>query len=177
MKRFIAAAIALACAAFCATSFAATPHASIYVADGSTSQAITTTPAKMTGFATAGEATSEDGDLSLEATVASDQIDCNAAGRYLVVCTISGEADAADETVQAVLRQDTTEVASGQCISESETANEPFSMGFTTVVQVTAAQIESGSGDVAFSIYLESSGSVAFTPTHAQLTVVRLDGP
>lgn len=154
-------------------------YATIYVADGAVAQALTTTPAQMTGFATEGATADDQGYADVTADVANDQIIVKAPGGYLALFNCSGELASADETVQANLRVENssgtaTEDASGQCICENETANEPLSMGFNTTFEVTQAQLAGNSGEVNCTIYLECTASANFTPTHSQFTIVKI---
>lgn len=141
----------------------------LYVADGSTAQAITSTPAKMTGFATKGP--SDDavsGNLSIVPTVASDKITVQP-GVYRVDFQASFYLNAPAE-VQAVLRGASAELAQGQCRSHSSGDSSDYdndaSMSFCCFVAVTVA--------TDLEIYLEADASVNFTPVFAQLCVTKV---
>lgn len=155
-------------------------YGGIYVADGVTGQVINTTAAKMTGFATAGPYSDDSYYNTVVPDVANDKIYVTATGGYLACLTLSGENNNADQTIQANIRVQNaagtaTEIAYGQCISESETANEPFCMSVITPFEITQAVLTGNSGAVDVEVYLESSADTqTFIPTHAQLTVIRL---
>lgn len=78
--------------------------ASLYVAAGSTAQALTTSAAKLTGFTTAGAASSSAGDLSALVVAASDKLTLVGGRNYLVMVDIQfTHGDAAAQSLQVQL--------------------------------------------------------------------------
>lgn len=147
-------------------------YGAIYVADGATGQAVTSTPAKMTGFTTAQSNTN--GNLSVSPDVDNDKVTVKAGGIYLV-CFHADGASSVNGEIQANVRVGGSEVAYGQCRAAIG-ANSAASNG---TYQLTANGISmqcliTPSSDSDVEIYLESSTSLTFTPKFANLTIVRI---
>jgi hypothetical protein len=141
-------------------------YGSIYLADGATLQAVSGTPAKMTGFATEGPASDDvSGDLSVVPDVANDKITVKGGKAYKVSFNVSGTNSAAGD-VQANLRVASVEVAQGQCRANFATGNVDNSMGFTAIIEPSA--------DSAVEIYLEGDAT-NFTPVFASLVVEEIE--
>lgn len=143
-------------------------YGQLYVHDGATAQAIDATPAKMTGFATAGPAAAtRDGNLGVVPSLADDHIAIKANGIYRVKFTIHATVSAA-AVVQAHARFGTTEIA--QIAGQDEALT-----GRLRVVLVgEGIYVPSADGNI--SVYLEAGAAINITPVHASLVVERLDG-
>lgn len=74
----------------------------IYVADGASAQALSTTAAKMTGFATDGhDGAAVDGDTSVQSDAANDKITLGSPGLYWVHLDIFGTSSGANTTLRS----------------------------------------------------------------------------
>jgi hypothetical protein len=149
-------------------------HGLLYVADGAAAQSLTTSPALMTGLATAGPTSQTEGNLGVIPVVASDKIQV-VPGRYRVNFSVSGIASTAGD-VQANLRKGATptEVAQGQCRANFATSNADNCMAFSTIVTLAESD-KDDNGLVDLCIYLEASTNLDFTPIFAQFSAEKLD--
>ncbi len=143
-------------------------YGSLYVHDGATLQATTSTPAKMVGFATAGPSSDlRDGDLSVVPVLASDHIAVKAGGIYRIsfFAAISMSAAA---IAQIHARFGATELANIAATVEAITA------GADKVHHLSSSGFYVPATDGNISLYIETSASVNTTPTAAQLLVERI---
>jgi hypothetical protein len=141
-------------------------YGSIYVSGGSTAQALATTAAKMTGFATLGATNVQDS--SVTPALAADTITVKGGGRYLVKFDCTALMGTADIQVAFGLRNDTTAVAGATCAFEAEDAAVPVHTGMHWIYEPT--------DDAVLSIYVASeSATPNLTPVHAQFSVIRID--
>ncbi len=163
----------LAVAVFCLSTFAVVDDASakyggLYVSGGETAQALSTTAAKMTGFAAVAESGADDGDQSVVATLADDTVTLLGGGTYLVSFDITALVGTADIQVAFTLRNGTTAITGATCGLEAEAADVPTNASMTWIYRPTA--------DAVLSVYTASeSGTPNLTPVDAQLSVVRID--
>lgn len=155
----------------------------LYVDGGSTAQTITAgTPAAMSGFATAGEASTQDGNLKVQVVAASDKITVKK-GRYLVTFTCSGYSDVtsdlADITAKLYTDNTTAETFAAYAgLSAKGSFGEIDNhncLAFSGIVEITAASADlKVYVDAAFAAAESSETTVDFYPVHASLTVVHL---
>jgi hypothetical protein len=148
-------------------------YGNLYVAGGSTAQALTSTPAKLTGFATAGPCSAtagpSGGNRGVVVDAANDKITVKGGGAYKVDFHAGGSTSgAADLTVQ--LRKGTTALSQGKCIANFATSSVKNSVGFSCIVEIATSE-----GDVDLSVYGSVSSDVNFTPIEMGLTVTRID--
>lgn len=144
-------------------------YSQLYVHDGATAQALTSTPAKLTGFATLGpDASVRDGDQSAVAALASDQIAVKAGGIYRISFALAAAFSAA-AIVQIHARFGTTEIpniAAQQDVVTTSGVDKYFNyVGFGIYVPATDGNI---------SLYGESSNNGNLTPCHGTLLVERI---
>lgn len=155
----------------------------LYVDGGSTLQTITCgTPAAMTGFATAGEASTQDGSLKIQVVAASDKITVKK-GRYFVNFDCSGYTDVTSDfaDITAKLYTDNATAATFAAYA-GLSARASFSevdtyghLGFSGVIEITADSADlKVYVDATFASTDSSETTVDFTPVHAQLTVLHL---
>lgn len=145
-----------------------TEFGTLYVKGGSTGQALSTSYQKMTGWATRGDSSYyADGLFGIRADLTQDRFSL-LAGKYLVMCSISGSVDAADVELTAALHVDAVEHVDGVCVQESEASGKAdINFVISTVVDLSSPQ--------ALDVRLKAeTGTPTFTPTNAHLTVVRL---
>jgi hypothetical protein len=142
-------------------------YGSLYVHDGATAQSLSTTPAKVTGFATAGPSSDVvSGDLAIVPSLSNDYITLKP-GKYLVGFSLCG-AMASAVVGEFHIRTGTTEKAN--IAAEA-------SFGASSAVACVAAQgIIEVTSDVNVSVYGEvASGTVNFTPVHGNLWAIKID--
>lgn len=155
----------------------------LFVDGGSTAQTITCgTPAAMVGFATAGEASTQDGNLKVQVVAASDKITVKK-GRYLVSFTCSGYSDVTSDfaDIIAKLYTDNTTAATFAAYA-GLSARASFSeiddhryFGFTGIIEITADSADlKVYVDANFASTDSSETTIDFYPVHASLTVVHL---
>lgn len=155
----------------------------LYVDGGSTAQTITCgTPAAMTGFTTAGEASTQDGSLKVQVVAASDKITVKK-GRYLVKFDCSGYVDVTSDLADltAKLYTDNATAATFAAyagLSARGTFGEVDAyghLGFNGIIEITADSADlKVYVDAAFAATDSSETTVDFYPVHAQLTVVHI---
>jgi len=141
----------------------------LYVKGGSTGQALSTSYAKMTGWATRGDSSYYvDGLFGVRADLTQDRFSL-LAGKYLVCVSISATSDAADIAITAGLHVDGTEEVDGVCVQESEAAGKAdLNFVISTIVNLSSPQ--------ALDVRLKAASSTpTVTPTNAHFTVVKLD--
>lgn len=139
-------------------------YAEIYLHDGSTAQTgVTTTPTKMTGFATNG---ADEGNLVADA--ANDQIDVSESMDVLVLfqCSFSG---GANTTWQFHARISGVEQVASACERKLGAGGDVGSCSF---ICLCAGLVDTDTIEV----FVESDqgGGASFTPTMAQLAVRRI---
>lgn len=144
----------------------------IILTSGVTAQALTTSPAKMTGF-TANVAPAAD-DLSVVPAYASNKLTLEAGGTYLVSIYITGSAASATK-VTAEARKNLVGgspalVTGMKAAVDFATGAACNDIGITGIV--TAAY---GEVDTELCVYLTAGGSVNFTPENASIVAVRID--
>lgn len=150
-------------------------YGQIYLADGVTAQTISATPAKMTGFATAGPASNlRSGGLGVVPVLASDKISVKAGGVYRVDFHCQGSTDNAGE-VQANVRFNQVEEVQGQC-RVAFGGNGTNAAGAYQLSQngLSMSCIVEPTADGDIEIYLQSSVAMSFTPEFAQLLVTKI---
>ena len=144
-------------------------YGSLYVHDGSTAQALTSTPAKLTGFATAGPSDDvRQGDLSVVPVLASDHIAVKAGGIYRVSFNLSAAFSAA-AIVQVHARFGTTELA--QIAAQQDVVT---TSGVDKYFNYVATGIYVPATDGNISLYGETSSNGNLTPAHGALVVERI---
>ena len=142
-------------------------YGGMYVTGGSTAQALSTTAAKMTGFATAAVSSSSDGDQSIVTTIASDVVTLQP-GTYMATFNVSAAISVINVEATFSLRNGATAVGTGtSCVIESSDAAATASGGFCGIFTV--------SSEATISVYAAAeTGTPNLTPSEAQLTLVRL---
>ncbi len=147
-------------------------YGQLYVAGGSTAQALTDTAVKLTGFATAGPTSAvagpAGGDQGVVPVLASDHITVKGGGVYRVDFHAGGSASAAAD-LTAQLRKGSTALAQGKCVTNFATGNVKNSIGFSCIVEIPVSE-----GDVDLSVYAAVSSNGNFTPVDMSLTVQRI---
>jgi len=138
-------------------------YAQIYVHDGATAQSgITTTPVKMTGWATDG-----DDEGNLDADAASDRINVDETMDVEVIfqCSFSGSANTTFEFHAYVSGEQTQ----GACKRKLGAGGDVGSCSFTCLLKGLT-------NTDAIEVYVESDngGGASMTPVHAQLVVKRV---
>lgn len=155
----------------------------LYVDGGSTLQTITCgTPAVMTGFATAGECSTQFGETSITVVAASDKITCKK-GIYLVTFNCSGYTDVTSDLADIIAKLYTDNAtAASFAAAAGFSARASFGeadayahLGFRGIFEVTAASADlKVYVDAAFAATDSSETTIDFTPVHAQLVVIKL---
>lgn len=141
-------------------------YGSLFVSGGSTAQALATTAAKMTGFATLGATNPQD--TSVTPALAADTITVKGGGRYMVRFDSTALMGTADIQVTYTLRNGATAITGAACAFEAEDVAVPVHTGFHFIYEPAA--------DAVLSIYVASeSATPNLTPVHAQFSVVRMD--
>ena len=144
-------------------------YSSLYVHDGATAQALTSTPAKLTGFATLGpDASARDGDQSAVGALSSDQIAVKAGGIYRIAFHLSAAFSAA-ALVQIHARFGTTEIA--QIAAQNDVV---ASVNVDKYIGYSAEGIYIPATDGNISLYGETSSNGNLTPAHGALIVQRI---
>jgi hypothetical protein len=136
-------------------------YAAIYVTDGSTAQSsISTSPAKVTGFAANGPSNDATPDHT------NDQITINTTGTYAIAFHISFSGTVSTEFIFK-LRNSAVEQNAG-CIRTLGTGGDSGSCGFNTIMTLSASDV--------LTIYVEADGaSKSITPEEMHLTVSERD--
>jgi hypothetical protein len=144
-------------------------YGQIYVHDGSTAQALTSTPVLLTGFATLGpNSAARDGDQAATPTLASDVVAVKAGGIYRVTFNISAAFSAA-AIVQIHARLGSTEIpyiAAQQDVVTTSGVDKYFTYAATGIY------VPSADGNIG--LYGETSGNGNLTPCHGSLLVERV---
>lgn len=143
-------------------------YGQIYVHDGAAAQAVTSTPAKMTGFATVGPSSNlREGGADVVPDLSNDQIAVKAGGVYEIIVNASIQISAAS-IVQLHARFGTTEIASLGAQHEVITA------GADKAVNLAFSGVYVPATDGNISVYIESSNNANITPVHASLSIKRI---
>ena len=155
----------------------------LYVDGGSTAQTITCgTPAAMTGFTTAGEASTQDGNLKVQVVAASDKITVKK-GRYFVNFDVSGYVDVTSDLADLTAKLYTDNATAATFAAYAGlSARGSFGeidayghLGFSGVIEITADSADlKVYVDASFAAIDSSETTVDFYPVHAQLTVLAL---
>lgn len=128
-------------------------------------QAMSTTAAKVTAFTAALPSTSANGDLSVVASVADDQVAVVAGGIYVIRFSYTGTADATTAITYS-LRDGSTEIT-GAAATINHVASTSMSGSIDTVYRPTAAGV--------ISVFAASaSGTPNITATASNLVVMRI---
>lgn len=137
--------------------------AEIYVADGSTAQAIPTgaTYTKLTGFATDGQS------AGCTANVANDKIVVTKTGRYLVNASINASSGTNNVTFKYAVFLNNAEQNACHCHRKYSVAGDYGSSSITGIIDVTTANL-----DVDLRARHDDGGSVDLTPTYMTLNVL-----
>jgi hypothetical protein len=147
----------------------ANAYGGLYVTAGATAQALSTTAAKMTGFAAAYTGASSDGDQSVVPVLASDHVTLKP-GRYLVNFNCSANVATINIEVTYDLRAGATAVSTvPKAKVEASDAAAVTCASFSGVFTVAT--------EANYSVYVASESSTPnLTPVEANLSFVRLDG-
>lgn len=139
--------------------------AEIYVADGSTAQAIATgaTYTKLTGFATNGQAN------NCTADAANDKIVVTKAGKYLVNCSINASSGTNNVTFKFSIFLNGAELSNCHCHRKYSVAGDYGSSSITGIIDVTTANWE-----VDVRARHDDGGAVNFTPTYMNMNITYL---
>jgi hypothetical protein len=149
------------------TTLGLTPtYANIYVADGTTAQAIATgtTYTKSTAFATNGAS------ANCTAAAASDKITITEAGKYLVMFTVSTSTGTASTVVDSAIFYDGTEQNQVHATQKITNAGDVGTLTGTGIVTCAASK------DIDLRFKHTDGGSVNFTVQDASITVQKI-GP
>lgn len=144
----------------------------IVLTAGVTAQALTASPAKMTGFTANGLYTAED--KSVTPDYANNKLTLKAGGRYLIAFYMTGSAASATKVTAAIYKAlvgaSQTAVSGLKAAVDFATGSACNDIGITGIVDAPA-----GETDTELTVYLTAGGSVNVTPENASLIAIRID--